>query len=97
MNDIDRLDQTMHALIAALDAHAALLKRSVEADEQMAALSASLMPSSGPVPIDVDALDWSAVEGSVWVGYGSERRPATDEEAAAVRARYPNATRGRGR
>lgn len=85
----------------------ALLERQVAADEAMAALGQSLMPGA-ETGIDVDALEWrddgaggfTVIDRTLWqeAGVGSityARRPATEAESAAIRARYPSVAKRR--
>ncbi len=99
----------MDRMIVAMDRNSALLERSVAADEQMAALTGALLPGAAPEPVDVAALEWrngpdggfTIVDRDTWVDVNVAerplpRRPATEEEAAAIRASIkPTTRRGR--
>ena len=95
-NTFRSLLREMERLTKALDRNSDLLERAVDSDEKMAMLTASLFPqASEEAPVDVDMLDWYYGTSGFMIRPDpltlDEPRPATPEEDAAIRARWPKA------
>jgi len=90
----------MESLAGMVDRNNRLLERAVAADEAMRALSDQLFPPQGPEPddpeppADPDALNWHVQNGSFFIGFGPEARPASDGETKILKDRYPKALDG---